>query len=102
MKDYYNYNYEDTEITLKVIEAKGKCIAGHKVGQTWRFGSKETPKGLCSWAYTALFPYISAIAFGGKLPWEKKKGYATACCSDPVNLVTFEIKAGKKIVLYRK
>ena len=84
--------YKDTEIILKVIEVKGKCCMRHKVGQTWRFGSKETPKGVCSWAYTAIFPYISAVFLGGKLPWEKKKGYATAQCSDPINRVVFEIK----------
>ncbi len=101
MKDYYNYDYEDREIIVKVIETKGNCVARHRIGKTWKFSSKETPRGLCSWAYAALFPYISAVAFGKKLPWEKREGYATACCSDPVNLVTFEIKRGRKIPLQK-
>lgn len=102
MRDNYNYDYDDVEITLKVIEVKGNCIACHKVGDTWIFGSKKTPKGLCSWAYAAIFPYITAVAFGPKLPWEKKEGYATACCSDPVNLVTFEITKGKNIPIAKE
>jgi len=97
MKDYYNYDYNDVEIILRVIESRGKCISGYKVGRTWKFPSKKTPRDLCSWAYAAIFPYISAVAFGAKLPWEKKKNYATACCSDPVNLITFEIIKGKVI-----
>lgn len=97
MEDYYNYDYEDVEITVMVLEVKGKCMAGLRVGDKWRFPSKKTPNGLCSWAYQELFPYITALAYGNKLPWEREEGVATACCSDPINTVTFKIERGKKI-----
>ncbi|MCL4387042.1 TIGR04076 family protein [Patescibacteria group bacterium] len=89
MKDYYNYNFEEPEVCVRVIESRGNC---YKVGQEWKFGFHEIPKDFCSLAYSALLPYISAVAFGGKIPWEKKAGYATACCSDHANLVIFEIE----------
>ena len=83
-------------IKVKVIKVNGPCEAGHKVGDTWEFPLTKCPKGLCTWALTAIFPYIVTLGYGGKLPWEKKKGYTVASCSDPDNTVTFEITVENK------
>ena len=82
-------------IKVKVIKVNGPCEAGHKVGDTWRFPLIKCPKGLCAWALTAIFPYITTLGYGGKFPWEKKKNCAIASCSDPTNTVTFEITLEK-------
>ena len=82
-------------IKVKVIKVNGPCEAGHKVGDTWKFPLTKCPKGLCTWALTSIFPYIAIIGYGGRLPWEKKKKYAVANCSDSDNTVTFEITVEK-------
>ena len=95
----YLYDYEDKEIEITVINQKGTCHAGHKVGDKFYCTDHKGPEGLCGWAFASIFPYISGLAHGAKYKWEvdKTKNKATACCSDPINPVVFEIKVRKNV-----
>ncbi|HEX7364591.1 MAG TPA: TIGR04076 family protein [Dehalococcoidia bacterium] len=86
---------ESYEVSATVISQKGTCQAGHKVGDEFRIADK-TPPGMCPWAFYALFPFISALVFGGSFPWEKDKDKATVACPDPANPVVFELKRLRK------
>jgi uncharacterized repeat protein (TIGR04076 family) len=84
MSDWY-------QITAKVINQKGHCEAGHKVGDEYLIGN-HTPAGMCVWAFYTLFPFVSALQAGGAFPWEKDKDVTTVVCPDGGNPVTFELK----------
>ena len=79
------------ELIATVISQKGSCAAGHKVGDEFIIGQK-TPAGLCSWAFSAIFPFAEVLEFGGSFPWEKDKDKAIVACPDPENPVVFEVR----------
>ncbi len=81
------------DIIAVVISQKGTCAAGHRVGDKFIIGQK-TPAGLCSWAFSTLFPFAEALEFGGSFPWEKDPDKATVACPDPENPVVFELRRG--------
>jgi uncharacterized repeat protein (TIGR04076 family) len=85
-----------TKIIAKVISQQGTCEAGHKVGDEFVIGQK-TPPGLCSWAFSALFSYAEVLEFGGSFPWESGPDKARVACSDPDNLVVFELRRVEEV-----
>ncbi len=78
-------------VIARVISQQGTCAAGHKVGDEFIIG-QETPVGMCSWAFYALFPFATVLQFGGSFPWEEDKDKTTAACPDPANPVVFELR----------
>jgi len=82
---------ESYNISIKVISQKGSCEAGHKVGDQWLVGEK-TPGGMCLFAFSSLFPFITPLMYGGAFPWEKDPDKTTVACPDPDNPVVFEIR----------
>lgn len=83
-----------SKLTAVVVSQKGTCSAGHKVGDRFVIGQK-TPDGLCSWAFSVLFPFAEVLEFGGSFPWEKDPNRARVACPDPDNPVVFEIRRSK-------
>jgi uncharacterized repeat protein (TIGR04076 family) len=83
-----------SEVIAKVISQKGTCAAGHKLGDEFVIGEK-TPPGLCVWAFYSLFPFASALQFGGSFPWEDDPDRTTIACPDPTNPVVFELRRTK-------
>ena len=79
-----------TVIIAKVISQKGKCEAGHKVGDEFII-DQTTREGMCSWAFYTLFPFAEVLQYGGSFPWEKP-GRAIVACPDPSNPVVFELR----------
>jgi len=79
------------KVTARVVSQKGTCAATHKVGQEFLIGDK-TPAGMCSWAFYAIFPFVSVMQFGGSFPWEKDPDKTTVACPDPENQVVFELR----------
>jgi uncharacterized repeat protein (TIGR04076 family) len=82
---------ESYNVSIKVISQKGSCEAGHKVGDQWLVGEK-TPGGMCLFAFSSLFPFITPLMYGGAFPWEKDPDKTTVACPDPDNPVVFEIR----------
>lgn len=80
---------------LSVGSALGKpgpaCSYGHRPGEEYEIG-ETCPPGLCSWAFNALYPFATALRFGGNLPWEDQPGRALVSCPDPANTVVFELR----------
>lgn len=79
-------------IKVKVVSQKGSCDAGHKVGDEFEM-TESTPCGMCSWAFSAVFPAAQVLKFGGSFPWESDKDKAYIACPDPDNPVVFEVRA---------
>lgn len=82
---------ENTRLVARVVSQKGHCACGHKVGDEFELG-EATPAGMCSWAFVSLFPFASALQFGGSFPWEKSPDRASAACPDADNPVVFEVR----------
>ena len=73
----------------KIVEVKGECSAGHRVGEKFDLTlySEDVAKahrasGICAFLYDAIFPYLTALQFGGTFPWEKDKDRFLASCPD--------------------
>ena len=82
-----------TSVKVKVLEIRGggKCPFDLKVGDEFVF-EHLPPKNFCHWAFHSMLPFMTALRFGGNIPWEEEKGVCRACCPDPDNTVVFEIK----------
>ncbi len=81
------------KIRVKEIRGKGKCAAGLKVGDEFEINEngQPVPISFCAWAFNAMWPFITAIRYGGTLPWEKDPDKAYVACPDPETTVIFEI-----------
>jgi len=78
-------------VKAKVINQKGTCEAGQKVGDEFIIGN-TLPAGMCAWAFYTIFPFVTALQAGGTFPWEEDKDTAVVACPDPQNPVVFELK----------
>lgn len=78
------------KITVTEVRGKGCCEFGIKVGDSWVFDEKNVQ--FCSYAHTAVFPFVCAMKYGAVLPWEPDQNVAYACCPDPHNTVVFKIE----------
>ena len=83
-------NPHKIKITVDKIKGKGICSLGLKKGD--KFWFREEGSDFCLWAQNAIFPFITALRYGGSFPWEKNKDVAYACCPDPYNSVVFKIE----------
>jgi len=88
-------------LTGKIIDIKGKCHAGHKVGEEVEltiFGGDKPSAGikLCPFFLHDLFPYLCVMQFGGQFPWETDSNVFVASCPDIKNGVTIKIERIKK------
>jgi len=76
------------KVKIKVVD--GECNQHfHKIGDTWEV-ENFTPCGLCTSAFSAIFPLILTLQCGGKFHWEKNPEVTRAICPDDKGLV-FEI-----------
>jgi uncharacterized repeat protein (TIGR04076 family) len=81
------------KVTAVVVEAKGHCDAGHKVGDRFDLNIIDTC-GLCGAFYHSLFPSLQTFQFGGNIPWfSGDKMFAQ--CPDPKNTVTLMLERSK-------
>jgi len=79
------------KVVARIVSQKGICSLGHKVGDEFVIGD-YTPAGMCSWAFYTLFPFATALQFGGVFPWEDNPGKAVVACPDSTNPVVFELR----------
>jgi len=86
---------EQYQVVARVVSQKGSCVAEHKVDDEFLIADK-TPTGMCSWAFYAMFPFVTVLQFGGSFPWENDRDKATVACPDPANPVVFELRRLRK------
>jgi len=81
----------------KIIDIKGDCAAGHKVGDEIGLTIFDGDKPivgikLCPFFLHDLFPYLSVMQFGGEFPWESDPNVFVRSCPDIENSVTIRIE----------
>ena len=82
---------EQFKVVAKIVSQKGRCVAGHKVGDEFDIGDL-TPAGMCSYAFHSIYPFATVLQFGGAFPWEEDPDKATVACPDPGNPVVIELR----------
>lgn len=76
----------------------GKSPCGlYKVGEEYDLSKPEEKEKVCRWAYNSMFPFLTALEFGGALPWEPDAERAYVACPDPHNVVVFELRREEEI-----
>ena len=81
-----------TRIIARVVSQKGRCEAGHKVGDEFPIDPVKTPADMCPWAFYTIFPFAMPLQFGGTFPREKDPDKAKVACPDADNPVVFELR----------
>lgn len=82
------------KIIMEVIESRGKgCDLGLKLGD--KFELEEHNHNLCDAAFNTIYPIAHVMRYGGRFPWETKKGEIIVGCPDPDNTIVFRITAEK-------
>lgn len=85
------------KVYITVISQRGRCAAGHKVGDVIEVTGPLITKGsICNSALVAIFPEILALRLGAEIPWAKE-GKVKVACPDAENPVIFEIYRGERI-----
>ena len=90
--------FYDVQVTVSSI-LKGVCPRGIKVGDSGCVKNAETPEGLCSDAYTSIYPAIRTFWLGGTQPWDTDRDVTYRSCPDAEIIVIYEIKRlkGKRV-----
>ena len=60
-------------VEVTVVDQKGKCAVGHKVGDKIVFDGKSVKGDICYSALTVLLPKVYAMRYGAEFPWAKDK-----------------------------
>jgi len=88
------------KVILRIVEVRGKCRAGHEVGQEFDLGDGLVlgytggAKTLCPSAYNAIFPGYRVLRHGGIHPFiaEKDEDVLHVPCPDPFNIVVLQLR----------
>jgi uncharacterized repeat protein (TIGR04076 family) len=83
------------KIKIKVTSQKGKCEAGHKVGDEFE-AAGLTPPGMCIFAFSSILPSLTPLMFGGQFFWAEDKDVTRCVCPDGENPVEFELRRVRK------
>ena len=96
------------EIEVEVVDIRGHCNFGYKIGDTIRFGSRHIEGEICPEAMLTLWPKVYAIKHRAKFIWDTQESelplQLTTPCPDPHNPVWFKfrIKPPSKLSHKRK
>ena len=76
-----------------IIDQKGRCVAGHKVGDKFEVSHLNTG-GLCGSFYNTIFPWLLVLQYGGRFPeqWNEPPDGIVVDCVDRRNAVTIELR----------
>lgn len=83
------------KLEATVIEQKGHCVAGHKVGDKFDLNDIKAPP-ICRPLLNALNAQAMALKYGSNIPWLKDKDITRIVCPDPENPLVVEIKRIKE------
>jgi len=76
------------KMILEVVEAKGKCTFGYKVGDKWETTGLKCIPGFCGAAFHTAFPALFALNFGAKFFFmPDPNSIDTVTCPDGGNII---------------
>lgn len=76
------------KMIIEVIQAKGKCSFGYKVGDKWETQGLKCISGFCGAAFHTAFPALFALNFGAKFFFmPDPDAIDTVTCPDGGNII---------------
>jgi len=76
------------KMTIEVVQSKGKCAFGYKVGDKWETQGLKCIPGFCGAAFHTAFPALFALNFGAKFFFmPNPDSINTVTCPDGGNIV---------------
>ncbi len=76
------------KMVLEVVQAKGKCTFGYKVGDKWETTGLKCIPGFCGAAFHTAFPALFALNFGAKFHFmPNDNAIDTVTCPDGGNII---------------
>ncbi len=76
------------KMVIEVVQAKGKCTFGYKVGDKWETTGLKCITGFCGAAFHTAFPALFALNFGAKFFFmDNPNCIDTVTCPDGGNIV---------------
>lgn len=76
------------KMAIEVVQAKGKCHYGYKVGDKWETKGLACIPGFCGAAFHCAFPAMFALNFGAKFFFmDNPDSIDTVTCPDGGNIV---------------
>jgi len=76
------------KMVIEVVEAKGKCAFGYKVGDKWETQGLKCIPDFCGAAFHTAFPALFALNFGSEFFFmENPDSIDTVTCPDGGNIV---------------
>ena len=84
------------EVEVEVVDIRGHCNFGYKIGDTIRFGPRCIQGEICPEAMLTLWPKVYAIKHRAQFIWESRNPESsltlTTPCPDPFNPVWFKFR----------
>ncbi len=76
------------KMIIEVVQAKGKCAFGYKVGDKWETQGLKCIPGFCGAAFHTAFPALFALNFGAKFFFmANPDSIDTVTCPDGGNII---------------
>ena len=76
------------KMILEVVQAKGKCAFGYKIGDKWETSGLKCIPGFCGAAFHTAFPALFALNFGAKFHFmDNPDAIDTVTCPDGGNII---------------
>ena len=76
------------KMILEVVQAKGKCTFGYKIGDKWETQGLKCIPGFCGAAFHTAFPALFALNFGAKFHFmDDPDSINTVTCPDGGNII---------------
>ncbi|MCL4459946.1 MAG: TIGR04076 family protein [Chloroflexi bacterium] len=81
------------KVKARVIEVRGNCVAGFKVGEELVFdGMSLSTAPKCVEALCAIYPMVYGKQRGASYPFQNREGVTFSGCPSPDNTVAFAIE----------
>lgn len=76
------------KMLIEVVQAKGKCAFGYKVGDKWQTQGLKCIPGFCGAAFHTAFPALFALNFGARFFFmDDPDSVDTVTCPDGGNII---------------
>ena len=82
-------------VEMKVIEQKGTCEFGHRVGDVVKFDGETIEGKICWHSLCSVIYKVHGSLYGADYPWLKDKEVVWHPCPDFKNPVIYEIRRFK-------
>ncbi|PIP19693.1 MAG: hypothetical protein COT38_01935 [Candidatus Omnitrophica bacterium CG08_land_8_20_14_0_20_41_16] len=83
-----SHKFNPKKMVIEVVQSKGKCTFGYKVGDKWETTGLKCIPGFCGAAFHTAFPALFALNFGANFFFmDSPNSIDTVTCPDGGNII---------------